>query len=135
MTSALTVVRLFDTIEKLEGCVMAAVADDLTMIRGAVTGLAFAMVDETGKPNNGFTPLLESLDLLIDRWSEDVGQSNEDYYKLGLTIGVLSHMAACRVDADGELVPVPMIYPEDSPVAQAAEGIRAAVLMYTAPTN
>lgn len=123
---------MFDTIEKLEGCVM-AVADDLADIRGAVTGLAFAMVDTTGRPSSGFIPLLESLDLLIAQWTESDDQSTDDYYKLGLTIGVLSHMAACRVTSDGELVPIPMIYPEDNPVAVAAEGIRDAVLRFTAP--
>ena len=110
-----------------------SVSDDLTAIRGAVTELAFTMVEQTGRPSSGFAPLLESLDLLIEQWAGGNVQSRDDYYRLGLTIGVLSHMAACRVDSDGALVPIQITYPEDNPVAQAASEIRAAVLRYTAP--
>jgi len=110
-----------------------AVVEDLTRIRDAVTDLAFARVEVTGEPVGGFMGTLDSLDAAIGRWDALLVPSTDDHYRLGLLVGMLAYMAACRVDGDGEVVPLPVAYPSDNPVAVAASSMRDAVLLFSAP--
>ena len=115
------------------GVVGVAVVEDLMAIRDAVTGLAFARVEVTGQPVTGFLGTLDSIDSMIDRWDAGGAATADDHYRLGLLVGMLGYMAACRVDESGVVVPMPVVYPSDNPVAVAANGMRDAVLAFHAP--
>jgi len=110
-----------------------AVVEDLTAIRDSVTALAFARVEVTGQPVGGFMGTLDSLDAMIERWAVEGGKSSDDHFRLGLLVGMLAYMAACKVDGSGELVPMPVVYPSDNPVAAAASLMRDSVLAFHAP--
>lgn len=115
------------------GCVFAmSVAEDLQTISNAVAELAFARIEATGQPAKGFIDVLTTIDGAIQEW--DVEVPDGDRYHLGLVIGYLSYMFSVGITPDGDLVAKPVDFPEGNPVAQAAKGVRDAVLNFTAPT-
>lgn len=114
---------------------MAAVTEDLTAIREAVTDFAFARVTATGRPARAFVSVIEAVDGMIDFWDGLEEPTPNDYFRLGQLVGSLGNMAACRVDGSGQLIPMAVVYPDDDPVGIAASGMRDAVLSFSQPTD
>ena len=107
-----------------------AVTSGLMVIRDAVAELAFTRVEASGRGAPGFADIITLIGAAIDDWD---GQDNPDghaVYRLGVLVGSLSYLAGCRVDGDGTLIPLPLAYPQDNPVAVAAERVRDAVLLF-----
>ena len=111
-----------------------SVAEELQTISDAVAELAFARIEATGQPAKGFLDVLATIEGTRDLWDSDKQIGGDDLYRLGLTIGFLSYMFSVGITPDGDLVAKPVDFPEGNAVAQAAKGVRDAVLAFTAPT-
>ena len=111
-----------------------SVAEDLQTISDAVAELAFARIEATGQPSKGFVDVLTTIDGAKAAWEADEPVDGADLYHLGLVVGSLSYMFSVGINGDGGLVAKPVDFPEDNPVAQAAKGVRDAVLAFTAPS-
>ena len=111
-----------------------SVAEDLQTISDAVAELAFTRIEATGQPAKGFLDVLTTIEGAKNVWDTDQPVGGADMYHLGLVVGFLSYMFSVGVTPDGELYAKPVEFPEGNPVAQAAKGVRDAVLAFTAPS-
>jgi len=111
-----------------------SVAEDLAVISNAVAELAFTRIEATGQPSKGFVDVLTTIDGARAAWEADEPVDGAAMYHLGLVVGSLSYMFSVGITPDGELVAKPVDFPEDNPVAQAAKGVRDAVLAFTVPS-
>lgn len=108
-------------------------AVDLSIIKGNLTDLAFAMVDQTSEPAEGILGLLRALDVASAPWGARE-QSPEDHYRLGLLLGMVGHMSACRIGPDCSLAPLPVDLGSDDPVVRAVGALRDALLGFPVPS-
>lgn len=111
------------------------VAENLAELQDDIKRIAFARIDATGRPVPSWIALLETIDAILDRWERPGERSNDDHYRLGLLLGILGYMTACRLDATGELVPQDVALPEGNATAEAVRQLRKSVLAFTAPAD